>query len=220
MKSTMRIVIYGCGENGFQAFHCLRHDTNIEILGFLDDNSAKHGKEYLGLPVLGDLNAIPKLIREAGVQGGIVGIGHNHTRGRMTARLREAGLELVRAIHPQVMVNSPERIGLGGIFEMGAAIHAGATIGDGVFMGTSAIVAHHCVIGDFTILSGGASFGGGVRVGSYTLIGVGASIHPHIAIGSNVIVGVGAAVVKDVPDNVVVAGVPARIIRTLDPDAT
>lgn len=213
----MNIVIYGSGENGLQAYYSLRHHKEFTIVGFLDGNKALHGTTTCGLPVLGDFDAILRLKREAQVEGAIPAIGNNAIRGRVAARLREAGLTLVNAIHPTAMIDSPKHLGEGCIFEMGSAIQMESEVGDGVFVGTAAIVAHHCRIGAFSLLSGGLSLGGGVTIGAYTLMGVGAAVHPHITIGSNVIVGVGAAVVKDVPDNVVVAGVPARIIRELPP---
>jgi UDP-perosamine 4-acetyltransferase len=213
----MKVVIFGCGENGFQAYHAMRHDPDLDVIGFLDGNPEKHGTEMLGLPVLGDFGEIPNLMRTRGLGGAIPAVGDNWIRSRIARTLREHDVEIVSAIHPTVMIESPERIGEGVILEMGAAIHAGGVIGDGVFMGTSAIVAHHSTVGEYATLSGGVSFGGRVSIGSYTLVGVGASIHPHISVGSNVIVGVGAAVVKDVPDNTVVVGVPAKFLRELPP---
>jgi maltose O-acetyltransferase len=47
-------------------------------------------------------------------------------------------------------------------------------------------------------------------------IGASATINPGVTIGNNVVVGAGAVVTKDVPDNVVVAGVPAKVIREID----
>ncbi|MBY0496009.1 MAG: NeuD/PglB/VioB family sugar acetyltransferase [Cyanobacteria bacterium] len=211
----MNIVIYGCGENGCQAYHCLRHDSNVTMIGFLDGNPKTKGTEYLGLPVLGDFDEIARLRRDAGLRGAIAAVGDNVARARINTRLRHEGLQIVRAIHPQVMIESPKSIGEGVILEMGAAVHALAEVGEGCFMGTATIMAHHCKAGRYTTLSGGVSTGGGVTVGSFTLIGVGANIHPHRNVGSNVIVGVGASVIKDVPDNCVVAGVPARHLRTL-----
>jgi len=51
-------------------------------------------------------------------------------------------------------------------------------------------------------------------VGNNCVIGIGAIILPGIRIGDEVVVGAGAVVTKDVPSNVVVAGNPARVIRT------
>ena len=57
---------------------------------------------------------------------------------------------------------------------------------------------------------------GRIIIGNNVHIGINAIILPGITIGDNVIVGVGAIVTKDVPSNCVVAGVPARIVRTLE----
>lgn len=217
MTARRRIVIFGAGENGLQAFYCLRHDSSVEVVGFLDGNPALHGTTYLGLPVLGGVEAISRLKTEHDVSAGIAAIGDNFARSRVTTSLRASGLAIVQAIHPRVMIESPKRIGDGVILEQGAAIHAESDIGEGVFMGTASMAAHHCIIGDYTIMSGGVSLGGRVTIGAFTLMGVGASVRPHVTIGSNVIVGVGAAVIKDVPDNVVVAGVPAKVLRERQP---
>ena len=55
-----------------------------------------------------------------------------------------------------------------------------------------------------------------IVVGSNVYIGNGVYILPGVTIGNNVVVGAGAVVTKDVPDNSVVAGVPARVIKTTD----
>lgn len=55
-----------------------------------------------------------------------------------------------------------------------------------------------------------------VTIGDNCWIGANSTINPGVTIGDNVVVGSGAVVTKDVPDNCVVAGVPAKIIRRLD----
>ncbi len=55
-----------------------------------------------------------------------------------------------------------------------------------------------------------------IRVGSNVFIGFGAIILPGVTIGDNVVIGAGAVVTRDVPANSVAAGVPARVIKTLD----
>lgn len=62
----------------------------------------------------------------------------------------------------------------------------------------------------------GAEFGKPVTIGDNVWIGGRAVINPGVTIGNNVVVASGAVVVKDVPDNVVVGGNPARIIKNIE----
>jgi acetyltransferase-like isoleucine patch superfamily enzyme len=60
---------------------------------------------------------------------------------------------------------------------------------------------------------------GKVTIKENAWIGIGAIICPGVTIGKNAVVAAGAVVTKDVPDNVVVGGNPARFIKELDPQA-
>ncbi|MDR6199292.1 acetyltransferase-like isoleucine patch superfamily enzyme [Microbacterium sp. SORGH_AS428] len=55
-----------------------------------------------------------------------------------------------------------------------------------------------------------------ITVGSNVYLGYGTIILPGVTIGDNVIVGAGSVVTKDIPENSVAAGVPARVIKTID----
>ncbi len=55
-----------------------------------------------------------------------------------------------------------------------------------------------------------------IRVGSNVFIGTHSVVLPGVTIGDNVIIGAGSVVTKSIPDNCVAAGVPAKVIKTLD----
>lgn len=59
---------------------------------------------------------------------------------------------------------------------------------------------------------------GKVTIKKNAWIGLGASITPGVTIGENAVVAAGSVVTKDVPDNAVVGGVPAKVIKMLDPE--
>ena len=68
---------------------------------------------------------------------------------------------------------------------------------------------------DATERISGLEFGKPIIIGDNAWIGGGAIILPNITIGSNVVIAAGSVVTKDVPDNVVVGGNPAKIIKKL-----
>lgn len=57
---------------------------------------------------------------------------------------------------------------------------------------------------------------GKIIIGNNVHIGTNAVIMPGVKIGNNCIIGVSAVVTKDIPDNSVVAGIPARVIKTIE----
>lgn len=74
-------------------------------------------------------------------------------------------------------------------------------------------VAHNVKIGKHCEIIANAMIGGSVTIGDYSRVAPGAQIMNGISIGKNVLVGLGAVVTKDIPDNTIVAGMPARDIN-------
>lgn len=213
----MKTIIVGAGQNGVQVFNILKHDPKIEVVGFLDDTPAKWGGTFCGRPVLGPIDDAEALLRAGRAEGAIVAIGQNAARARITGQLQMLGAFIVKAVHPHVCIDDSAAIGVGSIVEMGVMIHPEVRIGQGVFVGGSSVVAHHCVVGNFVLIGGGVVFGGDVSVGERSTLGVGTVLQPHIKVGRNVTTGIASAVTKDLPDNAIAVGVPAKVIR-LAPD--
>lgn len=62
--------------------------------------------------------------------------------------------------------------------------------------------------------------GGGITVGDHVWIGANATILPGVRIGSNTIIGAGSVVTRDIPDGVIAAGNPARVLKQKEDGAT
>jgi len=62
----------------------------------------------------------------------------------------------------------------------------------------------------------GINIFGRIKIGDNVFIGNNAIIMPGVTIGNNVIIGAGSIVTKDIPDNSVAVGSPARVIKTID----
>jgi serine O-acetyltransferase len=108
-------------------------------------------------------------------------------------------------------------------FLTGIEIHPGAQIGQGVFIdhGVGIVIGETAVVGDFSILYQGVTLGGtgketGKRhptLGQNVVVGAGAKILGNIYIGDNVRVGAASVVLRDVPSDSTVVGIPGRISR-------
>ncbi len=111
----------------------------------------------------------------------------------------------------------------------GIEIHPGATLGRRVFIdhGMGVVIGETAVIGDDVVIYQGVTLGAGAaaRMGSATrgmkrhptlgngvIVGSGAEIQGDITVGDNVRIASGSILLKDVPDNSIVVGVPGRVI--------
>ncbi|BAK43912.1 serine O-acetyltransferase [Eggerthella sp. YY7918] len=104
-------------------------------------------------------------------------------------------------IPPTAEIGKQSKCAYGGI---GCVIHARAVIGERVVIGQNTTIGRSLDPEDFP------------TIGDDVYISAGARIIGNISVGNNVIVGANAVVNKSVPDNSIVAGVPAKVIRTVD----
>jgi sugar O-acyltransferase (sialic acid O-acetyltransferase NeuD family) len=142
-----------------------------------------------------------------------VSIGNNQLRKMAFEYLNRSLISSVVANHPASIVSVTSEIGTASFIAAGAIVQSYAKVGVGVICNSGSIVEHQCEIGNFSHIAPGAVLCGNVHIGHETLIGAGSVINPGISIGNNVIVGSGSVVTRNIPDNTVFAGNPARQIN-------
>ncbi len=105
----------------------------------------------------------------------------------------------------------------------GIEIHPGATIGKGVFIdhGMGVVLGETAILGDYCLIYQGVTLGGtgkecGKRhptLGENVVVGAGAKVLGNIFIGNDVRIGAGSVVLRDVPSECTVVGIPGRVIN-------
>ena len=191
--------------------------AGFKSLAFIDDEPAKQGQILNGCPVISLDQACESLDVPV-----INAVGSTVGRMRVAERLRKLGFKAHGAVSPTASVGPDNEVDPSCIICDGVVITCNTKIGRGVNINLNSTVGHDTIIDEFVSIAPGANVAGCVEIGANSYIGTGSSIingtqSKFVKIGKNATVGAGAVVVKDVPDNVIVAGVPARIIREVEP---
>ncbi|MEM8875269.1 MAG: acetyltransferase [Planctomycetota bacterium] len=209
MAELPQIVIVGAGGHGKVVLDIVRAAGRYRPVGFVDAD--ERARNVAGLPILGDIRALPKLANN-GVVGCIVAIGGNHVRRTYAEEALDAGLDLVNAVHPSAHTSPTATIGRNVVVAAGATICTETTLADSVIVNTNAVVDHECHVGTAAHIAPGALLAGRVTVGEEAFVGMGAKVIQCLNVGPKATIGAGAVVIRDTAAGKTVVGVPARAI--------
>lgn len=189
-----------------------RKEPVWEIQGFLDDNKAIQDSVIMGYPVLGGKEALNKLARQKNTSF-FVNISSHWSRLKSIVDLLDSyQCEIATLVHPSIDMNYV-RIGRGCILGDGCLIGSNAVIGDFVFARLGSLISHDVIVEDYVFIGSDASIGSNAILKKGCYLGSGATIMRKITVGKNAVVGAGAVATKDVPPDVTVAGVPAKVLK-------
>ena len=209
----MKSIIIGAGTYG-EVYLAYLHEAGVNIVGFLDDDPRFEGKEVRGIPVLGPVSLLDSLKKTHGVEAVYCPLGNNKLRVEFLTRARKIGYETPNFIHPNALISPNVTIGNGVYILRGTTIVPYAVIKDFVMISMGVHLAHHSILDEGTFLSTGCNYGASIHAHNYAYCGINSTIMTGIHdLGENCLVGAGAVVIRDVPANAVVAGVPAKIIK-------
>ena len=130
-------------------------------------------------------------------------------------------------IEPGAIIRDQVEIGDGAVIMMGAILNIGAIVGKGTMIDMGAVLGGRATVGQNCHVGAGAVLAGVIEPASATpvvieddvLIGANAVILEGVRVGRGAVVAAGAVVIADVPPETVVAGIPARVIKSKDEKA-
>jgi len=182
-----------------------------EVAGFLEENCKRRGEILNGKPVddvsileNADRNEI-KLICAIGTP----------LRRRLIEYTEGLGYDYDTVVHPSVIKSRWVTFGKGNIICAGNIFTSQITVGDHTIINYGCTIGHDVRIGKYCTISPGVHISGRVKIGDGVFIGTGAVIIPDVSIGNNSVIGAGAVVTKNIPENTLAVGVPAKPVRRL-----
>jgi sugar O-acyltransferase, sialic acid O-acetyltransferase NeuD family len=205
-----KAIIIGAGTYGQVYAEYLKDD--YQIIGFIDNNENLLMKVFRGITVLGGndylFNKIDKNINV------FVPIGNNNVRVKLLTELNKKGFKTPSFIHKKTIIDDSVKIGKAVYILPGTNIMPLTTIGDFTMISMGVNIAHHNIIEEGCFFSQGSNIGASVEIKKQAYFGISSTLMTGVReVGKNTLIGAGSVVIKDVPDNTIVAGVPAKILK-------
>jgi sugar O-acyltransferase (sialic acid O-acetyltransferase NeuD family) len=214
MIEKKKIAIFGSGGFGLEVATLIEHINSInrewDLIGFFDDN--QKAKIINGYKVLGGIN---ELNQWDSLLHLVLALGMPKTRRHVEEKIVNDKISYPVLIHPSVIMGNKGliAIGEGSIICAGNILTTNINIGKQVILNLACTVGHECDIGGFSSFMPSCNISGEVKIGKENFWGTGAKVINRKTIGNNVIVGAGSVIIDDVPDDVTVVGVPAKVMK-------
>lgn len=208
-----KILIYGASTGAKQIIEIIKSSGKYNIIGIVDDNKDFCGKSVGSFIVLGDFVWLRKHFEEKPDFCVIIS-SHSTNREKIFRKIKDniPDIKMPPIIDSRAVLLSGVKVGESSLIEAGVILGHEVEIGKNVILNLGAKVSHNCIIGDHSHIAIGASISAAVIIGKNVFIGAGVAVNPAVTIGRNSVISPGSAVLHDIPENVVVSGVPGKIV--------
>ena len=138
------------------------------------------------------------------------------TRANMAAEIEmRFGLRYHTMVHPTAYVSPLAHLGQGVFVGARSVVGPGVRLEEHVFINRGVTVGHDTHIGAFSRIQPGANLGGLSRIGRGVTVAIGATLVERIVVGDNAFIAAGAVAIEDIPSDVLVVGIPAKVKKKL-----
>ncbi|MBN2156581.1 MAG: acetyltransferase [Candidatus Lokiarchaeota archaeon] len=213
-----KLVIIGAGGFGKQTSEIVNRlisqGEQIQLKGFLDSNKSLHNQKINDIRVLGDIDWINS--EDPNEKNYFVcSIADPATREKVVIEARKLKYIPYTLVDPSVIQGYGVKIGEGSIICPGVILTSNISINSYVIINRLCSIGHDVNISDFCTINPLTAIGGYVHLKKSVLIGAHSSILQKLSVGKNSVIGAGASVISDVPESVLVVGVPGKIKKEI-----
>ena len=211
--SKEKIVLIGGGGHCKVVMSILKKFDQFEIVGIVDNY--KEDNTISGINVIGSDDDL-KDFYKSGIKNALITVGSikdNTKRSRLFDMAKKIGFNFPTIISSDAIVDSTVKINEGTVIMPGSIINIDSSIGKNCIINTGAIIEHDCKIGNHCHIAPGVHISGAIDIDELSFIGIGATIIQGIKIGKKVTIGAGSVIIKNIPDNVIAVGNPAKTIK-------
>jgi len=205
------IIIVGAGGFGREVYLWAKDSFSkdqYKITGFLDDNPRILDNYDMDVGIIGNLNSYEIKNQDRF----LFAIGDIAVKKRLIVKMKKRGAKFLTLVHPTVIMANKTKIGEGVIICPFCLVSDNVQLDDFVMMNTYASCGHDAKVGKYCILSPYATLNGFVILEDEVFLGTHATVISYKRVGYKSKISANSVVMRDVPANKIVFGVPGKAI--------
>lgn len=206
------VYILGAGATARELLNIYKDLGQLEkVMGFIEENHTGIRQEVYCKKIMNE--KVIDILPHSSVFIGAIG---SPLRKRWIEGIEHKGFKFDTVIHSSAVINDSISIGEGCIVYPGVIFTCDTKVGNHSIINIASTVSHDCEIGNFVTICPGVNIAGGVKIKDECWVGIGTKIINKVTIGNGSFIGAGSVVTKDIPNNVLAMGVPAKPIKKID----
>lgn len=209
----MILAIYGAGGLGREVLEIVklqpRYEERWSSILFVDDINPH--RCLRDLPVLSFEEVISNYsFSEVEF---LIAVGEPFLRQKLYEKIKNKHYSLTKLIHPTVTIPDSTIVNEGVVIGAFSLISCDITIKENTYIQNHVSIGHDSQIGAHCVLSAFDAISGACQIGSCTYLAMSIPVKENLTIGSGSIIGMGSVVCRDIPDDVIAMGNPARPMK-------
>ena len=206
-----KILLYGGKSTSFLVYELLK-ENKVYADFIFDKYISKTHFKFKG-KFSNKSEDLKKFISKSDLFFVCIGMMDGKLRDFISKELIKKKLKQLSIISNQAFIDKSVKYKAGLLAMRHSVVNKNTIIGSNCFLNVNSVIDHECIIEDGVHVMGSAYIAGRVKIKKYSSIGANATVLPDLTIGKNCIVGAAAVVTKNIPDNTVVVGNPARFLK-------